>query len=151
MTIALIAPIAAAIITALVALTIAFLNYQSTKRLERVRSSYSLVNRDLEKLEQLNLRFREYSIPSWDRVDAAVRLEGEPLKVAFQELYNELAAPYEQARLEMIVNKHIFDRDLVDSAEQLADQVTGATSGGEEIGLSYPGSDWLLKEHPRAD
>lgn len=127
-------PIVVATIAGIVALVVAVLNYLATKRLERVKGTYSLLNRDLEKLEQMNAKFKEFSIPNKERVASTLQKEGEQRETAFQALYDDLNPQYHSASIEVLANKAIFDNDLEESNSILVEQVSSASNGGEEIG-----------------
>ena len=138
-------PILVALITGLIALTMAVMNYRATKKLERVKGTYSLLNRDLEKLEQMNLKFTEFSIPSDDLLARTLQLEGDELNKGLKVLYEEVSPQYNSAALEVLANKHLFDSDLQENNAVLISQVEAANSGGAQIGYRIQASVGFLR------
>ena len=137
-------PIVAAIIATITALVLAALNFRASKKMDKITRTYSLVSKDLEKLESINEAFAKFSIPSEQRIKEVLNNE-ENKAAEFQKLFDELQPQYKEASVLILANNVVFDAGLQESNKQLIDQVEKSKNGGEEIGYRMQALIGFLK------
>ncbi|MTI76463.1 MAG: hypothetical protein FH754_03940 [Marinobacter sp.] len=137
-------PIVVAVIATVTSLVLAALNFRASKKMDTIKRTYSLVGKDLEKLEKINEEFTKISLPSDQRI-MEVLSDEENQKAEFQKIFDELQPQYKEASVLILANNAIFDSDIQEANKQLISQVEGSRTGGEEIGYRMQALIGFLK------
>lgn len=124
----------AAASSAVVSLAVAIINWRSSRNLERVKRSYDLSSKDLDRLLQIKATLAGLTVPSDERLQNALNIvDLKERDRQLQKALDEVTPLYEKVCEMFLLNEDLFD-ELARAEFKAAIEGSDSWVGGELLG-----------------